>query len=790
MAVDDVDPVTLAVLAGRMEQIADEMDATLFRAAFNPIIAEAHDASHGLYDPLNGDTLVQGKSGLPIFVGVMSFAVRAVIDKAAADGDLADGDVFVFNDAHVGGTHLSDMRLVRPYFHGGRLFCYLASVGHWHDLGGAVPGNYNPGATDVFQEAIVIPPVRLARAGTVNRDIVDILMRNTRLPQSAEGDLAAQIAALDLGVRRMDELLGEYGPPTVRSAFVALGNRAETLMRAALSTLPDGRWVAEDFLDNDGIDDRSLAVRVALEIAGDRMVLDFEGTAPRCAGPVNIARPTAVATAYVAIKHLFPDLPANAGVMRPVEVRVPEGSLLAAEFPAPVGGYTETILRMIDVIFVAAAEAAPERAVANAYGTINALSIAGRRGDGRPWVMFSFYGGGHGACSDGDGLDHGNAPISTATIPPLEILEAAYPILFREWALRPDSAGTGEYRGGMGAVYEIEVLDEGGAEAFLFGERGCHPPRGIAGGGDAALNVFSYERDGDRARPPLHSKMRGIRLGKGEAVRLETPGGGGYGDARARDPAAVARDVERGAPRRGAGRRLPRSPLAIGTLVTPEPDAASGERPVTSPDARPALVVGVDVGGTFTDVFVLDDADGTAAVAKVPTTRPDPSGGFLDGIRRHVERLADVAVIVHGTTAGTNALLERKGARSGVITTQRSAGRARDAPSRPAADLGPARPLRTGDRSRAPPRGARADPRRRQACAHRWISTRCAARRASCWPPAASRCRCCSPTPTRTPTTSRWPSRRCASCGRIRTSRRLPRSCPRSASSSASPRPR
>ena len=545
-ATDPIDPVTLAVLAGRMEQIADEMDATLFRAAFNPIIAEAHDASHGLYHPDTGDTLVQGKNGLPIFVGVMSFAVRAVIDKAAADGDLADGDVFIFNDAHVGGTHLSDMRLVRPYFRGGKLFCWLASVGHWHDLGGAVPGNYNPGATDVFQEAFVLPPVRLARAGTTNTDIVDILLRNTRLPGSAEGDLAGQIAALDLGVRRMDELLDEYGADTIRSALAALGTRAEAMMRAELAALPDGRWTAEDFLDNDGIDAAALVIRVALEIRGDAMVLDFEGSAPRCAGPVNIALPTAVATAYVAIKHLFPELPANAGVMRPVEVRVPAGSLLAAEFPAPVGGYTETILRMIDVIFSAAAGASPERAVAHAYGTINALSIAGRRADGSPWVMFSFYGGGHGAAIDGDGLNHGNAPISTATIPPLEILEAAYPVMFRRWALRPDSAGAGEYRGGLGAVYEIEVLEERGAEVFLFGERGCHPPKGIAGGGDAALNAFAHEHEGEWAVPPLTSKARGIRLRRGEAVRLETPGGGGYGDARGRDPRAVADDVRRG----------------------------------------------------------------------------------------------------------------------------------------------------------------------------------------------------------------------------------------------------
>ena len=541
----EIDPITLAVLAGRMEQIADEMDATLFRAAFNPIIAEAHDASHGLYHAVSGDTLVQGKSGLPIFVGVMSFAVKAVIEKAAENGDLEDGDIYIFNDAHLGGTHLSDMRLVRPYFHDGKLFCYLASVGHWHDVGGAVPGNYNPAATDAFQEAFVLPPVRLAKAGKIQTDITDILMRNTRLPQSAQGDLNGQLGALDLGVKRLDELLSEYGAETVRAALDALQDRAEALMRSELTELPDGRWEAEDFLDNDGITDTPLAIKVALEINDDRMTLDFTGTADRCAGPVNIALPTAVATAYVAIKHIFPSLPANSGVMRPIEVKIPDGSLLSAPFPAPVGGYTETILRMVDVIFAAASQAAPDRVVANAYGTINALSISGKRANGQPWVKFSFYGGGHGGSIEGDGLNHGNAPISTATIPPMEILEAAYPVMFKQWALRPDSAGPGMHRGGMGATYEIEVLEEN-ATAFLFGERGRFAPKGAAGGGDAALNVFSYEQADGWHHPPMASKMVGIKLERGQSVRLDTPGGGGYGPASQRPAADVARDVAGG----------------------------------------------------------------------------------------------------------------------------------------------------------------------------------------------------------------------------------------------------
>ena len=540
-----LDTVTLAILKGRLEQIADEMDATLFRSAFNPIIAEAHDASHGLYDATTGDTLVQGKSGLPIFVGVMAFAVKAVIDKAARDGDLADGDVYIFNDPYDGGTHLSDFRLVRPVYRNDDVFCYLASVGHWHDVGGNVPGNYNPVATECFQEGMLIPPVKLFERGVLRQDIVDILSANSRLPGSLYGDLNGQINALDLGVRRLEALLDDFGDATVREALAELKARAAQRMRAHIEDLPDGKVSAEDFLDNDGIVDEPLKVALDLTIDGDRMVMDFSRSSPACLGPVNISRSTTIAACYVALKHVFGDVPANAGVLEPVEFVVPEGSLLSVTAPKPVGGYTETILRLIDVMFQAVAQIAPERSNGCAYGTINALSIAGHRADGRRWVMFSFFGGGHGGHPEGDGLNHGNAPISTATIPPLEILEAAYPVMFRQWALRPNSGGGGKNRGGLGAVYEIELLEEQ-ATAFLFGERGKFAPPGVAGGEAGATNVFTYEQDDGEHNPPFVSKMVGINLVRGQAVRLETPGGGGYGPSGERDRDAHRRDLELG----------------------------------------------------------------------------------------------------------------------------------------------------------------------------------------------------------------------------------------------------
>ena len=539
-----LDPVTLAILKGRLEQIADEMDATLYRSAFNPIIAEARDACHGLYHAETGATLVQGTKGLPIFVGAMAFAVKAVIDKVSRDGGLEPGDTFLFNDPYDGGTHLNDFRLVRPVFRGGKLFCWLASVGHWLDIGGNVPGGYNPKATESFQEGMRIPPVKLAAAGRLNQDLLDILAANSRVPTSNWGDLNGQLNALDLGERRFEALVDEYGDATVTEAFDALSDRAEALMRAAIRAMPDGTYSFEDFLDNDGITDEPLTIALDLTIAGDRMTLDFSRSSPPCRGPINIAYPTSVAACYVALKHVFTEVPANAGCLRPITFAIPDTTLLGAKAPRPVAGYTETILRLIGVVFGAIAKADPARATAAPFGTINALSLAGHRRDGARWVMFSFFGGGLGGNPGGDGLSHANNPISTATIPPAEILEAAYPVMFRQWALRPDSAGPGLNRGGLGATYEIEALAD--AEVALLGERGKYPPFGVAGGLPGALNRFSWGPDGAAHAPPLVSKVTDVTIRAGERVLLKTPGGGGFGDPLARDPDRVARDVRLG----------------------------------------------------------------------------------------------------------------------------------------------------------------------------------------------------------------------------------------------------
>lgn len=550
----EIDPILLAVLNGRLVQIADEMDATLYRSAFNPIIAEAHDACHGLYHAQTGATLVQGTTGLPIFVGAMAFAVKAVIDKAKQDGDLAEGDTYLFNDPYAGGTHLNDFRLVRPLFWNGKLFAWLASVGHWLDVGGNVPGNFNAKATESFQEGFRVPPVKLSRAGVIQQDIIDILGANSRVPQSNWGDLNGQLNALDLGERRVQALLKDYGDELIVAALDLLTARAEKLMRANIAALPEGIYSYDDFLDNDGIVDKPLRIALDLTISGDTMRLDFSRSSPPCDGPLNIAFSTTVACCYVALKHIFTDVPANAGCLAPIEFVIPDTTLLGVSAPRPVGGYTETILRVIDTVFGAFAKVAPERANGSPFATINALSLSGWREHGRRWVMFCFFGGGLGGNPETDGLNHGNNPISTATIPPAEILESLYPVMFTQWALRPDSCGAGYNRGGLGAIYEIEALAEGATDVSLLGERGKFPPFGVNGGKGAALNRFVYQSEDGERIPPLVSKVTDIKIGKGQRVRLETPGGGGFGDPLRRDPTRVARDVRLGYVSRGAAR--------------------------------------------------------------------------------------------------------------------------------------------------------------------------------------------------------------------------------------------
>jgi len=539
-----IDPITLSVIRGSLEQITDEMDVLLYRAAFSTIISEGHDACHGLYDAQTGETIVQGKFGLPIFVGVMRFAVQAAIERGQKVG-VEPGDVFIFNDPHLSGTHLQDMKLVRPFYYQGELFCWMAGTAHWTDVGGNVPGGFNSRATEVWQEGFRVRPVKLFKAGKLNEDMVDLLMANSRTPQIAYGDLSAQINALEIGDKRLTALLDKYGVAQVKAVIAELKKRSEIMMRAHISSIPDGVYTYEDYLDNDGVTNEPLKIALDATVKGDEMTLDFSRSSAPCQGPFNMPLATSIASCYIAVKHIFTDVPVNSGCFAPITFNIPDSTFLNAGAGKAMSAYTETTPAIINTIWGALGQAMPDRVNAAYFATVNSLNVAGKDDNGKPYIMFTYFGGGHGAGPISDGLNHGSNAISMATIPPFEILEGNYPVLFQEWALRPDSGGAGMHRGGLGSVYSVKVLGQG-AKAFFLGDKGKFPPFGVNGGKAALPNeIIFHHKDGDE-RPELVTKAVDVGLEPGDIIELRTPGGGGYGQPFERPVEQVALDVKRG----------------------------------------------------------------------------------------------------------------------------------------------------------------------------------------------------------------------------------------------------
>jgi N-methylhydantoinase B len=533
-----VSPIVFEVVRHAVLAIAEEMSVIVMRSARSPLLKEAGDLSSALTDA-HGRLVAQGKD-IPIHLGVMAFTVKEFLNRVPRRA-LREGDVYYLNLPEVGGNHLPDVKAIRPVFAGGRLAAFAVSLAHWADIGGAVPGSYVPWAEDACQEGLRIAPVKLFDRRGPTRAF-DLVMTNVRGREEREGDCRAQYAAGEVAARRLGELFHRYGAPTVLACFAQMRAEAETGMRAAIRTIPAGTYVGEDWVDDDGHDDRPVRVRVTVRIEGGRAAFDFAGTGAAARGPVNTTPFVACSAVYYSLKSLVaPEVPGNDGCYAPIRVSVPPGTILNPPPDAPVvGGNHETSQRVVDACYKALATAIPERVTAGGP-TTSGLLLFGTRREGRWHILYEVHGGGEGAGAGRDGGHAVRVHMSNVMNTPAEVVETEYPIEVLHHALRPGSGGAGAHRGGVGLTRAYRVLAETTLTTML--ERRVVPPWGIFGGADGAPFRVTLARGSERR--DVKGKET-VRLVPGDVVLIETSGGGGYGDPAARSEAAAEADRREG----------------------------------------------------------------------------------------------------------------------------------------------------------------------------------------------------------------------------------------------------
>lgn len=529
------DAIELEIFKNIYHSIAEEMGAALRRTAFSPNIKERRDYSCAVFDGA-GEVIAMGDH-MPVHLGSMPMSVRAALGRLR----LGAGDMAMLNDPFCGGTHLPDITLVAPFYagrgRGGKKAAdfFVAARAHHADVGGMYPGSMGP-CREIYQEGLRIPPVRLMRGGRIDEDVLALVLNNVRTPGEREGDLGAQIAACHTGLTRLEEICRRYGLPRVKDAGSELLAYSERMMRAFLRRIPAGTYKAEDWLDDDGVSERPVRLAVAITFRrgakAERLVtVDFSGSDQQVEGSVNAVEAiTWSACFYVFRCLLAEEVPATAGLMRPIEVIAPAGTVVNARPPAAVaGGNVETSQRIVDVLLRALAEAAPELIPAAASGTMNNVTIGGRdRRSGEPFAYYETVAGGMGARPTKAGVSGVHTHMTNSLNTPAEALEYAYPLRVRRYSLRRGSGGDGKYRGGDGIVREIEVLSD--AEVTLLADRREGRPYGLQGGEAGASGRTEVLRE-DGGRQSLAGKAS-IRLKAGERVRVETPGGGGWGKSR------------------------------------------------------------------------------------------------------------------------------------------------------------------------------------------------------------------------------------------------------------------
>ena len=538
-----VDNITLTVLQNRFRQIAEEMDVAFDLAAFSPIISEGKDRACGVYSADRGRLVAQGSTGMPIHIGAMQFGVRTISEKIGH----RPGDIYMLNDPYLGGTHLMDVKLVMPVFVDGVLFCYLGSSGHWPDIGGAVPGGYVTKATEVQQEGLRIGGIKLYREGEVDQDLLQLILDNVRVPKQRLGDLHAQVAALRAGEADMRQMIHTYGAALLQEAIAELSSRATRMVREKIATIRPGTYRFEDAMDNDGIEDEMLWIRLNMTITADKITFDFSDSSPPCRGPLNSVIATTASAVYIAFKHTFPEIPMNAGCFEPLEIIAPETTFLNATYPRPVSGCAaEVSQRIVDVCFGALAKAIPDRLHGAPVGTSINVALGGydETGNNR-YITYFYSGGGHGGYAEGDGIANACTSVGLAETPPLELIEQQSPVVFDEYALREDSGGAGQYRGGLGIRYRLRLM-AGEARLSILGDRTKRGPFGVRGGGNGATTRIQINIDGKSHSPVMGAKDENILMRPGDWLSVEAPGGGGYGHPHDRRATAVANDLRNG----------------------------------------------------------------------------------------------------------------------------------------------------------------------------------------------------------------------------------------------------
>ena len=535
-----VDPTRLEIFKNIFHSVAEEMGAALRRSAFSPNIKERRDYSCAVYDA-DGRVLAMGDH-MPVHLGSMPASVAA----ARAAFELEPGDVALVNDPFAGGTHLPDLTMVMPIFIDAKSSprsartqqrpqpqFYVANRAHHADVGGALAGSMGP-AREIFQEGVRIPPVKIFRRGELNADVMALLLANIRTPAEREGDLAAQIAACRIGERRLIEIVDKYGASEVAAYGRHLLDYSAEMMRAALREMPSGTYAAEDFLDGDGVTDEPLRIRVRIEIIrGGKAKVDFAGSSPQCAGNVNAVEAIAISAVYYVFRCLLSeDVPATSGLLTPIEVIAPSGTIVNAQPPAAVaGGNVETSQRMVDTLLRALAKAVPHRIPAASQGTMNNLTLGGldpRSNSGHTNAPFAYYettAGGMGARPTKDGASAIHTHMTNSWNTPIEVFEQVYPVRMRRYTIRRGSGGRGRHNGGDGIIREIEFLTD--MQVGLLCDRRLRGPYGLSGGADGAPGRNSIV--GPKGKSTALPGKASLQAKAGSILKIETPGGGGWG---------------------------------------------------------------------------------------------------------------------------------------------------------------------------------------------------------------------------------------------------------------------